>query len=72
MPGITYNFFDLVDLANTRELWVKKLIELAAIHKNIFLLASDAQVPGIPSVNSETSTPTDLSMSVSPNPISWE
>jgi transketolase len=46
MPGITYNFFDLVDLANTRELWVKKLIELAAVHKNIFLLASDAQVPG--------------------------
>jgi transketolase len=43
MPGMTYNFSDVL---NTRELWVKKLIELAAVHKNIFLLGSDSQMPG--------------------------
>jgi len=46
MPGMTYNLSDLSASGNSRELYVKKLIELAAIHKNIVLLASDSQRPG--------------------------
>jgi transketolase len=42
----TYNFSDKIPTANSADIYERKLIELAGIHKNIFLVSSDSQKPG--------------------------